>query len=63
MTHTMTGLQVRFLIGLIRKVTGVTIAAFFEGKEGDSGYSGRKIAMPWHSKSGFGHTIRMYRMR
>ena len=50
------------LIGLIRKVTGVTISAFFKQKSGYR-YSGRKMEMPWHSNEGFGHKIRMYRMR
>lgn len=50
------------MIGLIRKVTGVTIAAFFENESGYT-YSGRKLEMPWHSNSGFGHSIRKYRMR
>lgn len=50
------------LIGLIRKVTGVTISAFFKQKSGYK-YSGQKMEMPWHSNSGFGHKIRMYRMR
>lgn len=54
--------QVRMLIGLIRKVTGVTISAFFK-QQGGYKYSGRKMEMPWHSNSGFGHQIRMYRMR
>ena len=56
------GVQVRMLIGLIRKVTGVTISAFFKQKDGYK-YSGHKMEMPWHSKSGFGHKIRKYRMR
>lgn len=56
------GLQVRFLIGLIRKVTGVTIAAFF-GDGSRSTYSGSKIAMPWHNSGGFAHNFRKYRMR
>ena len=56
------GLQVRFLIGLIRKVTGVTIAAFF-GDGSCSTYSGSKIAMPWHNSGGFAHNFRKYRMR
>lgn len=50
------------LIGLIRKVTGVTISAFFQEKTGYR-YSGREMEMPWHSNSGFGHKIRKYRMR
>ena len=50
------------LIGLIRKVTGVTISAFFKQK-GTYKYSGQKMEMPWHSNSGFGHQIRKYRMR
>ena len=50
------------LIGLIRKVTGVTISAFFKQKGGYK-YSGQKMEMPWHSNSGFGHKIRKYRMR
>lgn len=54
--------QVRMLIGLIRKVTGVTISAFFKQK-GSYKYSGQKMEMPWHSNSGFGHQIRKYRMR
>ncbi|KAL3152933.1 hypothetical protein ABBQ38_012235 [Trebouxia sp. C0009 RCD-2024] len=54
--------QVRMLIGLIRKVTGVTISAFFKAK-GTYKYSGQKMEMPWHSNSGFGHQIRKYRMR
>ena len=56
------GVQVRMLIGLIRKVTGVTISAFFKQKGGYK-YSGHKMEMPWHSNSGFGHKIRKYRMR
>ena len=55
-------LQVRMLIGLIRKVTGVTISAFFKQKSGYK-YSGREMEMPWHSRTGFGHDIRKYRMR
>lgn len=54
--------QVRMLIGLIRKVTGVTISAFFK-KELGYKYSGREMEMPWHSNTGFGHNIRKYRMR
>ncbi|KAL0018651.1 hypothetical protein WJX77_001846 [Trebouxia sp. C0004] len=54
--------HVRMLIGLIRKVTGVTISAFFKGQMGYK-YSGREMEMPWHSRSGFGHNIRKYRMR
>ncbi len=54
--------QVRMLIGLIRKVTGVTISAFFKDKTGYK-YSGREMEMPWHNRSGFGHNIRKYRMR
>lgn len=54
--------QVRMLIGLIRKVTGVTISAFFKNETGST-YSGREMEMPWHSNSGFGHNIRKYRMR
>lgn len=50
------------MIGLIRKVTGVTISAFFKAK-GTYKYSGQKMEMPWHSNSGFGHQIRKYRMR
>ena len=55
-------MQVRMLIGLIRKVTGVTISAFFKQKDGYK-YSGQKMEMPWHSNSGFGHKVRKYRMR
>ena len=55
-------LQVRMLIGLIRKVTGVTISAFFKNETGST-YSGREMEMPWHSNSGFGHNVRKYRMR
>ncbi|DBB15736.1 TPA: hypothetical protein ACH3X3_003943 [Trebouxia sp. C0006] len=54
--------HVRMLIGLIRKVTGVTISAFFKDKTGYK-YSGREMEMPWHNRSGFGHNIRKYRMR
>ena len=54
--------QVRMLIGLIRKVTGVTISAFFKDQSGYK-YSGREMEMPWHSRAGFGHNIRKYRMR
>ena len=61
-THPFVIVQVRMLIGLIRKVTGVTISAFFKQKSGYR-YSGRKMEMPWHSRSGFGHDIRKYRMR
>ena len=50
------------LIGLIRKVTGVTISAFFKDQTGYK-YSGREMEMPWHNRSGFGHNIRKYRMR
>ena len=50
------------LIGLIRKVTGVTISAFFKDKTGYK-YSGREMEMPWHNRAGFGHNIRKYRMR
>lgn len=59
---TVVWLQVRMLIGLIRKVTGVTISAFFK-KELGYKYSGREMEMPWHSNTGFGHNIRKYRMR
>ncbi len=58
----MGNVQVRMLIGLIRKVTGVTISAFFKDKTGYK-YSGREMEMPWHNRSGFGHNIRKYRMR
>lgn len=54
--------HVRMLIGLIRKVTGVTISAFFKDQTGYK-YSGREMEMPWHNRSGFGHNIRKYRMR
>ena len=59
---TVVWVQVRMLIGLIRKVTGVTISAFFK-KELGYKYSGREMEMPWHSNTGFGHNIRKYRMR
>ena len=58
----MGNVQVRMLIGLIRKVTGVTISAFFKDQSGYK-YSGREMEMPWHSRAGFGHNIRKYRMR
>jgi len=58
----MGNVQVRMLIGLIRKVTGVTISAFFKDQTGYK-YSGREMEMPWHNRSGFGHNIRKYRMR
>lgn len=105
-------LQVRLLIGLLRKVTGVTVAAFFRSDKvrprldsvcvaiicwqawplrqwssclvssvcaaqqrrlcsaytallqvGAIRYSGKQAEMPWHQSGGFGHDIRMWRMR
>eukprot|EP00891_Asterochloris_glomerata_P006931 jgi/Astpho2/6931/Aster-01796 len=56
--------EVRLLIGLLRKVTGVTVAAFFRSdKVGAIRYSGKQAEMPWHQSGGFGHDIRMWRMR
>ena len=103
----------RLLIGLLRKVTGVTVAAFFRSDKvrpslarlccvvtvcwqvwtfaqdaqalsasacaaqqrrpssaciaplqvGAIRYSGKQAEMPWHQSGGFGHDIRMWRMR
>lgn len=56
--------EVRYLIGLIREVTGVTIAAFFRSESvGTVRYSGKRAEMPWHDSRGFGHDIRKLRMR